>query len=153
MKYHSANDVLKAHWDGKLPVNPAAIARDMGITVKAQQDLGYCGLYRFNDGAPEIIYSPEAYVPRLRFTVAHELGHHVNGDLHAPRDDSSTFSSAASSPIEVAANQFAAALLMPADVVRYLVRDKGMRDLGGLADKFGVSPAAMRFRLKNLGLI
>lgn len=34
MRYNSALDVLKAHWDYKLPVDAKAIAQQMGIAVR-----------------------------------------------------------------------------------------------------------------------
>lgn len=153
MSYPSARDVLQAHWDGKLPVNPAAIARKLGIKLEGDPNLPFSGHYSFNDGNPVIKYKAVEYVPRLRFTLAHEIGHHVNGDLDAPRDDNESFSARSRDPIEVAANQFAAALLMPDNIVKYLVREKGMTNLKDLAEKFGVSTVAMQFRLRNLGLI
>jgi hypothetical protein len=33
MEYRTANDVLDAHWDGGLPVDPLAIAKAMGVEV------------------------------------------------------------------------------------------------------------------------
>mgnify|MGYP003136492119 CR=1 FL=1 len=42
---------------------------------------------------------------------------------------------------------------MPAEMVKFLVREQRMTDLSSLAKKFGVSTAAMKFRLTNLGLI
>ena len=51
---------------------------------------------------------------------------------------------------EIQANQFAAALLMPADLVRAAFAK--CQDLGELARLFNVSEAAMGFRLDRLGL-
>lgn len=149
----TALDVLRNYWDRKLPVNPAAIARKMGVELKGDPDLSYSGHYHYNSGSPVITYKAVEYRPRLRFTIAHELGHHVNGDIEAPRDDAESFSARSRDPIEVAANQFAAALLMPEPVVKYLIREQGVTDLDDLADRFGVSTVAMQFRLRNLGLI
>lgn len=154
MEYQTANDVLQAHWDGGLPVNPVAIARAMGIEVKAapifQSESGH---YTYRDGRPLITYNPIEAGVRQRFTVAHEIGHHVHGDLDAPRDTSTQFSARSRDPKEVAANRFAAALLMPAALVKHLVREKRVTDLDKLAKTFGVSTAAMEFRLKTIGLL
>lgn len=154
MEYRTANDVLKAHWDGALPVNPVSIARAMGIEVKAapifQAESGH---YMYRNGAPLITYNPIEAPVRQRFTVAHEIGHHVHGDVDAPRDTSSQFSARTRDPKEVAANRFAAALLMPAALVKHLVLEKRVTDLAKLAATFGVSTAAMEFRLKAIGLL
>jgi Zn-dependent peptidase ImmA (M78 family) len=100
-------------------------------------------------------------VVRQRFTIAHELGHalleekdgvHVDGRFNF-RD---TRSSLAIDPDEMAANQFAAELLMPESEVFELVgegidvTDDG--ELRTLARRFGVSQQAMAYRLVNLGL-
>ena len=52
--------------------------------------------------------------------------------------------------IEYAANDFAAKLLMPEDRVRRLVRE-GVASVEMLAESFGVSVAAMLYRVKQLG--
>lgn len=154
MEYKTANDVLKAHWDGKLPVNPLVIAERMGIEVRASSPLAIeSGHYRYRDGFPLITYNPNEAPVRQRFTLAHEIGHHVHGDIDAPRDTSEQFNSRSRDPREVAANRFAAALLMPAALVKHLVREKRIADLARLAKSFGVSTAAMEFRLKDIGLI
>lgn len=154
MEYKTANDVLKAHWDGKLPVNPFAIAKMMGIEVMESDPLSAeSGHYCYRDGAPLITYNPADAAVRQRFTLAHEIGHHIHGDIDAPRDTSEQFNSKSRDPREVAANRFAAALLMPAALVKYLVREKRITDLASLAKSFGVSTAAMEFRLKAIGLI
>lgn len=48
------------------------------------------------------------------------------------------------------ANDFAAALLMPDDKVVEFIKS-GNRNLGELASKFGVSVAAMKYKVEKLG--
>ncbi|UZJ58198.1 ImmA/IrrE family metallo-endopeptidase [Pseudomonas sp. KU26590] len=161
MEHRTANDVLQSHWDGQLPVNPFVIARKMGIEVKASQPFGSgrilasgeCGHYSYREGRPLIVYSSLDPDVRKRFTVAHEIGHHVYGDLDAPRDTSTHFSARSHDPKEVAANKFAAALLMPAALVKHMVLEQRVTDISRLARAFGVSTAAMEFRLKAIGLL
>lgn len=160
MEYRTANDVLDAHWDGGLPVDPAAIAKAMGIEVcvttpfDENYDPTESGHYLHRPGTkPLITYNMSEPPVRQRFTIAHEIGHHVNGDRNAPRDSSAQFSARSHDPKEVAANRFAAALLMPAAMVKHAVYSDGVTDLRELAKKFGVSTAAMEFRLKALGLL
>ncbi len=152
MEYRTASDVLKAHWDGLLPVDPLAIARAMGIRVE-RSALDHSGHYSFNNGEPLIQFNGDEPVVRQRFTLAHEIGHHVHGDLDAPRDTSEQFNAKARDPREVAANRFAAALLMPEALVRHMVLEQRVTDLFALAKAFGVSTAAMEFRLKHIGLL
>lgn len=160
MVYRTAADVLQAHWDGRLPVNPQAIAQAMGIEVKALTPFepatwrpNESGHYSFREGRPLITYNFLDAPVRQRFTIAHEIGHHVHGDLDAPRDTTEQFSARARDPKEVAANRFAAALLMPAALVKHMVLEQRVTDLTKLAQTFGVSTAAMEFRLKAIGLL
>ncbi|AMS20682.1 hypothetical protein AYK59_11250 [Pseudomonas synxantha] len=156
MRYSTALDVLKAHWDFKLPVDPEAIAIAMGIEVKKSNPLNVgseSGHYSYRDGAPLITYNPNDSAVRQRFTLAHEIGHHVHGDVDAPRDTAAQFSSGVRDPREVAANRFAASLLMPAALVKHMVFEEKVTDLGVLARTFGVSTAAMEYRLRNIGII
>ncbi|NWA04059.1 ImmA/IrrE family metallo-endopeptidase [Pseudomonas gingeri] len=131
MEYRTANDVLQAHWDGRLPVNPQAIAVAMGIEVKSLTPFqpetwkeNESGHYSYREGKPLITYNFTDAPVRQRFTIAHEIGHHVHGDLDAPRDTSEQFSAKARDPKEIAANRFAAALLMPAALVKHLVLEQ-----------------------------
>ncbi|WP_052328795.1 ImmA/IrrE family metallo-endopeptidase [Porphyromonas catoniae] len=88
---------------------------------------------------------------RQRFTLAHELAHYV---LHKSEKESFTdtvfFRGMSVNNIEYAANDFAAKLLMPEDRVRRLVRE-GVASVETLAESFGVSVAAMLYRVKQLG--
>jgi hypothetical protein len=88
---------------------------------------------------------------RQRFTLAHELAHYV---LHKSEKESFTdtvfFRGMSVNNIEYAANNFAAKLLMPEDRVRRLVRE-GVASVEKLAESFGVSVAAMLYRVKQLG--
>jgi hypothetical protein len=91
--------------------------------------------------------SPEG---RRRFTIAHEIGHFV---LHphrlAPERNGGV--NAAWQAEEREADQFAAELLMPEDLVREAVLLHGT-DSVRLADRFEVSRQAMQVRLRSLGL-
>jgi Zn-dependent peptidase ImmA (M78 family) len=98
---------------------------------------------------------------RQRFTIAHELGHYM---LHKPGTYvdrafyRNTESGSGTIKEEREANQFAAALLMPASWVEGEAQNHSL-DLGddtslvALAEEFGVSSQAMSFRLTNLGLV
>lgn len=102
-------------------------------------------------------------VERQRFTIAHELGHlalHTNEALHIDKNFPIGLRSSASSKgideNEIEANQFAAALLMPADFISRdvspLIRmNTDVLDaIRLLAKKYRVSQQAMSVRLSAL---
>lgn len=107
-------------------------------------------LYRM-DGRWIISINKEHHINRQRFTLAHELAHYV---LHRSESESFTdtvfFRGASVNNFEYAANEFAAKLLMPEDKVRTVVRG-GTNNIKDLAESFGVSVAAMLYRVKQLG--
>lgn len=158
--YHNASSeaaarTLQRYWDGYLPVRPEQIAQSMNVQIVGRggfhdEDYPYSGYFSIENGRPMIEYNVNDALVRRRFTVAHELGHYVLGHRNAPRDYPDSFGSRNGNLIEVHANQFAAELLMPADVVRDLALD-GM-NLDQLAEAFAVSRVAMGHRLSNLSL-
>jgi hypothetical protein len=93
--------------------------------------------------------------PRRRFTVAHEVGHHL---LHSdgaavlcrPADVETTRGDLRARERE--ANRFAAELLMPEAMVREAADREGPDPIA-LAGRFGVSDVAMGFRLVTLGYL
>lgn len=137
-----------------------AIAQKMGIVVEPtafafEEDeclQGVSGQY-IGGIVPTIRYNSTDSPNRQRFTVAHELGHHVMEHGDRFRDTAKSFYSNVWDPVEVSANRFAAELLMPFKVVEKLVDKEGIHDLYELASRFQVSDAAMRYRLINLGMI
>lgn len=143
----------------EIPVDPIQVARALGIKVwTSDLDPNVAGvLVKRKGAAPEIYISAADHINRQRFTVAHEVGHYVeraaNGKAQDPVnyvDYRDAVSSQGSSPAEMYANGFAAALLMPAERVRaYWQR---CLDADEMARQFGVSAEAMRHRLNNLGI-
>jgi hypothetical protein len=158
-------------WDGvTLPVPIEEIADShVGLLVRDVEDLGTA------PGAPTLAEGQllsglllptigEIWVnategrewpARRRFTIARELGH---WRMHRDAEERNVFCRAASiepadakaraplPPAEDEANVFAAAVLMPARLVReHYARDR--RDFSRLCNKFGASGAAMGRRL------
>lgn len=151
--------MLSRLWDGRLPVDPGAIAKrldieliPMGSTLEPWEFSGYFRRYDASIGGPVIRYNRSDALVRRRFTVAHELGHFVMGHEDAPRDVPANFGASVSDPIERAANQFAAELLMPEDSVRQVALSGRFGSVENLADAFKVSKVAMNYRLTNLRL-
>lgn len=146
---------MKKYWqEGNLPIDPIRIAAQMGIPVTADANLGASGHYEPTAnkmGGPLITYNPLEIPVRQRFTIAHELGHHVLAHGARDRDTPENFTMGSNDPEEVEANRFAAELLMPAKFVKALVEVQKVRSLRQLARLFDVSTAAMGYRLRNLG--
>lgn len=87
---------------------------------------------------------------RRRFTIAHEIGHFLlHPGLVSPQRSGPV--NAEMQRLEREADAFAAELLMPEHLLRQAVYEMGA-DAGRLADRFEVSEAAMRVRLRRLGL-
>jgi transcriptional regulator with XRE-family HTH domain len=93
---------------------------------------------------------------RQRFTLAHELGHHLLrhvDEFYLDLGGNLSPNATGEHPgynwhAERAANEFAANLLMPASMVRRLSVES--TNVSALASQFKVSPAAMGFRLTAL---
>jgi Zn-dependent peptidase ImmA (M78 family) len=99
----------------------------------------------FNNDHPEV---------RQRFTIAHELGHYLlshHDHFHIDLSDAHGNPPGYNWQDERAANDFAAAALMPSEMVtHYFEKDRGLEKLAG---RFKVSREAMGWRLVNLGLL
>ena len=166
----ACNKLLQKHSVTSPPVCVEEIARKEGIRIFVDEDLdedisGF--LYRHRDTGPLIILNKDQSETRRRFTIAHELGHFVLHDDNSTTvspflgsDNNVRFRSHLTSQgidtDEIEANQFAAQLLMPVDLIEQWILEvpENANDdemIKFLADKFKVSPAAMKYRLVNLG--
>lgn len=154
------------------PVPIEKIAKTLGLDIRMAPD--HEGLSGFlvtdPDNARTIIGVNKGHHPnRRRFTIAHEIGHHVlheNESVHV--DETGIFkvalrsaeSSSGMDPTEIEANTFAAELLMPEQLLEQDIEECASSiDLGddsfiqALAKRYEVSVSAMTFRLANLGYI
>jgi len=112
----------------------------------------YSGYFRNENGKWIIGVNKLHHINRKRYTLAHELGHYIlHKDKNVDIVDTTFFRNNETDSIEYLANEFAAKLLMPEDTVRYLVDNKGVKNIGELAEKFGVSASAMKYRIISLG--
>ncbi|MDP9310492.1 MAG: ImmA/IrrE family metallo-endopeptidase [Chloroflexota bacterium] len=119
------------------------------------------GVLEWMDTTPFIYYEAYDLAVRQRFSIAHELGHfylHVKQHAHCHcthvsiDPQSSDGAVLVTAPgIEREADSFAAALLMPQDLLRGHVTRFG-RCVAFLAARYRVSQPAMRRRLRQLGL-
>ncbi len=155
------------------PIDVEGVARELGVVVKYEFSLkddaiGEIFIDNNGDSVIQISLSQNSYVPRRRFTLAHEIGHyclHRNSTKKIFVDSQQSMSRTASywDIYESAANNFAAQLLMP----KNLILDEGVKIVemlkaendGGvhldefilaMAEKFEVSNQAMEYRLNKL---
>jgi Zn-dependent peptidase ImmA (M78 family) len=158
--------VLRQSGVQTVPVDVWEVARRLGVRIE-RADLGEdCSGVLVRRGETAVIGVNYAHHPnRQRFTIAHELGHFVlhKGAKYIDKgiptvQFRNAESSTGTQTEEREANQFAAALLMPAGLLRREFQ-KHPFDLGDdyalnvLCGLFGVSSQAMSFRLVNLGLL
>jgi len=140
-------------------VDPIKIAENAGIKVVGKEGLkdGVHGMIRKEeDGSVVIEYDSSMHPNRQRFTIAHELGHFMEGHLKDKplfRDPRKNFSLENYDIYEAEANRYAAKLLMPKEKIDFLLYKEGITSINEMARLLKVSPAAMTYRLQNLGYI
>lgn len=134
---------------------PATIEHVFGIDVGIE-DLppGFDGLSWCRNGFRLILISNAGSWTRQRFTLAHELGHVLAGDAQDLQVDIDVMSSAARHvDSEMRANAFAAAFLMPAEVIEDVTPPVDEAAFARLVGLFGVSPSALSWWLLNMGIV
>ena len=178
-KYDSASSLLsflekERNFSISAPIDIDRIAEELGIFVKYEnslEDKESVGEIMFDDGNPIVRISllKNSYKPRMRFTLAHEIGHyclHSSSSRKGFVDSQSSMSRTESywDSYESAANNFAAQLLMPKsllldeglDIIEKLNAENGSVSrssfIDSMAEKFEVSNRAMEYRLKNIGI-
>lgn len=169
-------DTLLRTYKSERPVRVEALIRNLGIDLEpsAQLDGGISGhIQRRPDGTYVIRTNGNEHEYRRRFTMAHELGHWVLHrsilDRAGGINDTTMYRTDPTEPLynshihlihEQQANSFAANLLMPDQLVRDVWMEESERTnhpeqvptLTTMHRAFQVSPSAMRWRLRNLGL-
>ncbi|MDD2586355.1 MAG: ImmA/IrrE family metallo-endopeptidase [Syntrophomonadaceae bacterium] len=121
---------------------------------------GFAAIYQ---GRRLLVTNSSHIFSRERFTLAHEIAHHLfdlEEDKQAIESDKETGQFNEQNPLEYRADCFAAAFLMPQKGIRDSLRelridnnDIGFFDIIRLQVEFGVSYRAMVRRLKDLGII
>ncbi len=147
------------------PVPMAQVAAHLGIKIKLA-DLGEdCSGVLVRNGDRAVIgVNREHHPNRQRFSIAHEIGHFVlhKGDTYIDKGYRVHFrdleSGSGTKREEMAANAFAAALLMPDAWVReafyqqpFDLTEDDVLEM--LAEQFKVSTLAMTYRLMRLQLL
>jgi Zn-dependent peptidase ImmA (M78 family) len=154
-----SNNLFKAGFD----INKLALKLKIKLVAADLSD-DVSGFFVINKGIPTITYKKEHIKSkRTRFTIAHEIGHYILHSKEQPIFIDKTlkilYRNSASSTGEILkereANTFAAALLMPKQLVDTEINNLLNKEIDNtikiLAEKFDVSEQALSFRLSNLG--
>ncbi len=147
-------DLLREHWElGTDPIpSICELIEDKGIKV-VECDLPEginglaCNVVRSGKHiADAVVVSSQVNVERKRFTLAHELAHHMIRSVSNPEIQ-----------LEAAMNRFAGAFLMPR---QHLIAEAGVHrnrmtyyEIVRLKHAYGVSAAALLVRLGQLGIL
>jgi Zn-dependent peptidase ImmA (M78 family) len=163
-----AKELLADNGIDSIPVPVDRIARELGAEVKFQMlDEELSGLICIKDGVPIIGINALHHPNRQRFTLAHEIAHlqlhkeHITNSVHVDkrfnepvlkRDATST---EGTDQLEIEANQFAAALLIPRAILEDLLESSPLDidddgPLEELSKKFQVSKATLQYRIRNM---
>jgi Zn-dependent peptidase ImmA (M78 family) len=167
-----ANELLKNLNIGSPPVPIKDIVEDLGLSV-ISYDLSdeVSGILVIENDKGSIGFNPKNSKGRQRFTIAHELGHYVlhrqlkseKSEVFIDKDFIVKYRSQkvyTESEIrqEQEANMFAAALLMPKEMLQSELSKKDYYDLPetdfitAMAKIFEVSIQAMTYRISNANL-
>ena len=107
-----------------------------------------------NESGKKIIYyNPTESEIRQRFTLAHELGHHLLGHTRYKNEYRDNFTEKPDNLFDIEANLFAVEILMPSGAILRLAGSKGCRTENDLAVLFNFSLEAMHWKLIYLGII
>jgi len=142
------------------PVDVFEIARYLGFTVLEYAFPESTSGLTYIEGEIKTIGVNSSHAQtRKRFSVAHELGHYLNGHESYEGgavgiDDRPSYLNPYNRQ-EQEANEFAAELLMPTDWIKADVADMGIAQLDAvrLARRYGVSEQAMWIQLLDLGIV
>jgi Zn-dependent peptidase ImmA (M78 family) len=163
-----ANKLLATVGIQGIPVPVDRIAKALGARVRySPLDEELSGFVYIKDGVPIIGVNSMHHPNRQRFTIAHEIAHlqlhrqfitnavHVDKQFAESILKRDTSSATGTERREVEANQFAAALLMPSDILDQLLEDSPIdveddSSIEQWAKQFVVSKAALQYRIRNL---
>ena len=143
-------DAMEKGWEGP-PYDSFRLADLMGVEVVAMQDLDDARLVSAGD-RPRIEFNPSRRRARVRFSVAHEIGHLLFGDYaEHTRYRNAVDRRPDDWQLEMLCNIAAAELLMPAGALP--IREARDLSLARLLDQrrlFGVSTEALLRRVVRL---
>ena len=161
-----ARRILTEYGDVSIPVPVEKIIKKRGIRVQfSPLDQELSGMALIKDSVGIVGVNALHHPNRQRFTMAHELGHHVlhqreiDGTAHIDKGFAillrDTEASQGTNRMEIEANTFASELLMPTKLLAPLIDTNGfdlddVEQLQMIAKRFKVSLSALQFRLLAL---
>ncbi len=164
-----AKEIFEKYRENSPPVDVKIIAEDLGAELRYEPfegDDDISGVLIKKDDTCVIGINSAHAITRQRFSIAHEIGHlilHSKSALFVDKViNRDRKSSLAIDNKEIEANQFAAELLMPRELIRKEINKLFKKDnfvpdkdwlTEKLADNFKVSHLAMEYRLNNLGIL
>lgn len=154
-----AEEILKIFDCTTLPIDVEKIMEGLDINLKlvSFDNRQITGVLVRKDGQNIIGVNQLHSIYRIRFSIAHSLGHFIlhTAPIFIDERQKEKIASDNGDPNEIEANIFAAELLMPESFVHDDMRtfesldeDKKFREL---ADKYQVSSESFALRLNNLG--
>lgn len=157
----SARDLLRKHNIASCPTDLRTLCDREGIVcIEKPLDDELSGMSFVRNGQRFVVVNASHHEKRRRFTMAHEIGHHIlhSGylaqNVHVDRTvlRRDELSAEGVDLKEIGANAFAAELLMPrSQMLRYSNLDLADEtSVSAVAQRFGVSATALTYRLSNL---
>lgn len=151
---NNAKQIIKKHWDFKIPVNLNLIGDALGIElIKLSKDIDYDSEFKIIDGKPFVFYKGNLNITKERFCIAHQIGHYIlsNSKKESYKCSSSLncFNFYNNEEKEVIANMFALDLLVPEEALKTIFTYMKFEGVLDLAKKFNVSEVAMFYQLKK----
>ncbi|ARU60940.1 hypothetical protein CBW65_07475 [Tumebacillus avium] len=155
----------------QLPIPVEKIAKKLGIEIHEEEFENELSGVLYRDQNQVVIgVNKLHHEKRKRFTIAHEIGHfilHKGNPIHIDKEFFVNFRDATSSQAtnieEIEANTFAAALLMPKELVKKELANIAVDGIdpfqeeteiiSELSRKFRVSHQSLCIRLGKLGLL
>jgi Zn-dependent peptidase ImmA (M78 family) len=150
-----ALEAIDEGWAGP-PFDPFELADRRGVQLVARQDLEDARLVSVDDG-PRIEFNPNRRPARVRFSIAHELGHLMFSDYadrprhRGDRDEVKALREADEWQLELLCNLAAAELLMPEGALTQRTTEElSLAHLLDLRAQFAVSTEALLNRIVRL---
>lgn len=152
----------------KIPAPVERIAKVLGAQVLySPLDKELSGMVFIKNGIPIIGVNSLHHPNRQRFTIAHEIAHiwlHsdlISSSVHVDKKFSElvlrrdSISAQGTNNVEIEANQFAAALLIPENSLKEMLSETTLdiedeSALEELAKKFKVSKSTLQYRIRSL---
>jgi Zn-dependent peptidase ImmA (M78 family) len=156
------NEIFERFNITHVPIPVEDIAKDLDIKISYAPSEEYSGiLIRKEDGGTLMGINSLENPSRMRFTIAHELGHFLLEKTSVSIDYRSNHPNETKTQQEKKADFFAANLLMPENFLREDFKTALQNrpnvfleeDLNKLATRYEVSKEAMKYRLMNLKLL